>query len=84
MDMAPAPSDADWSQAGYPGNIPYVTANVINVRDFGATGNGSTDDSAAIQAAIDSAPNPAVIFFRVWLKTVGTLFMQPPEQCIGR
>jgi hypothetical protein len=28
--------------------------NVINVRDFGAAGNGSTDDTSAIQQAIDS------------------------------
>lgn len=28
--------------------------NVINVRDFGAAGNGSTDDTSAIQGAIDS------------------------------
>ena len=52
-----------WARAGYPGNIPDVTANVINVQDFGATGNGSTDDAAAIQAAINSAPSSAVIFF---------------------
>lgn len=28
--------------------------SVLNVREFGATGGGTTDDSAAIQAAIDS------------------------------
>jgi len=30
----------------------------LNVRDFGATGNGTTDDSASIQAAIDAALEP--------------------------
>ena len=61
--VALTPPYAAWRQAGYPGDIPYLTAPVVNVRDFGATGNGSTDDSSAIQAAINSAPNPAVIFF---------------------
>lgn len=37
------------------GDTGDVTA--INVMDYGATGNGSTDDSAAIQSAINAAAN---------------------------
>jgi hypothetical protein len=39
-------------------------AQVLNVKDFGATGNGSTDDTAAIQAALNATPSQgAVVFF---------------------
>jgi hypothetical protein len=36
-------------------------ADVANVKDYGATGDGSTDDTASIQAAIDSGANNVYI-----------------------
>jgi polygalacturonase len=34
-----------------------IGSATVNVRNFGATGNGSTDDTKAIQAAIDALPS---------------------------
>jgi hypothetical protein len=44
------------------GGTGTTTALAVNVKVFGATGNGTTDDRAAIQSAIDSISSGVVIF----------------------
>lgn len=51
-------------------NEPLVSSEVISVKDFGAAGNGTTDDTAAIQAAIAAAG------------VGGTIFVPPGMNCL--
>lgn len=47
---------ADWSFAGYRGQLRIPSPPVVtNVKDYGARGNGVTDDTAAIRRALAAA-----------------------------
>lgn len=50
--ILPQSRQVDWSAAGYPGDIPDPR-RVEDVRQWGAVGDGRTDDYAAIQVGID-------------------------------
>jgi len=43
-------------------NVEVKLSEYISVKDFGATGDGTTDDTAAIQAAVDAAENSELYF----------------------
>jgi hypothetical protein len=62
MPLSPSPVTATGSTT--PRSLQDRAADVINVKDYGATGNGTTLDTAAIQAAAAAIPaNGAVLYF---------------------
>jgi polygalacturonase len=67
---SPAKSAMDTAMGGdVAGLVPAVAAKVskgavdYNVKDYGATGNGTTDDTTAINAAVTAAPTGAQVTF---------------------
>ncbi len=57
----PDSARARWAQAGLRGPVTNFT-NVLNVKNYGAKGNGTTDDTSAINSAISKAPSGSVIY----------------------
>lgn len=56
--------------------VEYKLRQTVSVMDFGATGDGVTDDTAAIQAAIDAVVNGTVIFPAGVYKITDTLTIE--------
>ncbi|WP_158560359.1 right-handed parallel beta-helix repeat-containing protein [Paenibacillus contaminans] len=54
-----------------------TTINVANVRAFGATGNGTTNDSTAVNAAISSLPGGGTVYFPAGVYRIGRNLIIP-------
>lgn len=61
-------------------SISYAKRTFINVKDFGAIGDGTTNDSAAIQSAINSGET---VFFPYGTYLCNNLTISNPSQLIG-
>lgn len=66
-DMNKTELDAAYAPAAIaPGNDAQAVGKgelVVNVKDFGALGDGTANDTASIQAAINASPTGAVLYF---------------------
>lgn len=62
LAMQPVVGAATLAAARTALGVDTVSIVVVSVKTFGAVGNGTTDDSAAIQAAINSISNGVVYF----------------------
>jgi len=60
QDIVPQSRRIDW-QPGIPGGIPNYPVGV-NVSDYGAVGDGTTDDTQAFFDAIDACPESSAVF----------------------
>ena len=61
-----------------PGSLAALQGRTVNVRDFGAAGDGVADDGAAINAAIEAAAvGGGVVFFPAGTYSVGSSVRSP-------
>jgi hypothetical protein len=55
----------------------------INVKDFGAKGDGVTDDTVAIQAAIDAVNGTSSLVGQTGLKAINALYFPPGDYIVN-
>jgi hypothetical protein len=65
------------------GISPYTNVEFTNVVDYGATGDGTTDDTSAIQAAITATDAGGVVFFPNGNYVCSGITIQKPLRLLG-
>ena len=56
------------------GKCPWDNGEMLNVKSFGAVGDGATDDASALQAALDAiqmAARPRTLYFPAGIYCTG-------------
>lgn len=79
IDMAAAPAVTSWPETILP-VLPELSS-CVNLRDLGAKGDGETDDTKAIQDAIDNYDN--IFVPQGWYLISKTLKLRPETKLIG-
>ena len=80
---AATPASAAWANFVEQGIYDLKTQLFLNVKDFGAVGDGTTDDTAAIQAAINACPVVATPTGSGTVR-VGTVFFPPGTYVVSQ
>lgn len=83
---APSPDDILYTQPGVTGAVPrslsaYLSKGPLYAGDFGVTADGTTDDTAALQVAVNAmiqSKRPLILPAGT-IVTTGTIFIRPSE-----
>ncbi|OKL58255.1 Glucan 1,3-beta-glucosidase [Talaromyces atroroseus] len=80
-----ASGSSDYFTKSKPQYQSYATSSVVSMRSSGATGDGTTDDTAAIQAALTSAAaSGSIAFFDYGIYLVtDTIYIPPGSIVVG-
>jgi hypothetical protein len=81
VEQPTAPSNTDilWLDTSIEGISPY---NILNVKSYGAEGDGATDDTLALQAALDAAVPGQTVFLPHGQYMISAPLILPRSVCI--
>lgn len=78
--VTPPFSPPEWTQPGSGSRAPFIN---VKAAPYFAAGDGVTDDTAAIQAALNAAPNGATVVMPAGLFNITGLTISKPVTLVG-